>query len=310
VIVGVVLYLSIMNSPESVDLNINITFTIDTKSGKSSPVVKGWTDESIKHPADVIHRLQQENESRVQSWVQSHKSKVDTRTKKNIVKDLLNQLDLNRHHYLITWTYGDKSWGYDPTKVEIDIKNIRSRIIKLFHQNFKSKNRKKPYDDFPNMYFWKETHDDGQYHIHLLMESIDPDLISQSLDKESFLLRFYTIRQKIMNRKDLIITEKMIERYPEYQYHPLVGRTYDTISQYDGWMISKFLCDYITHYSDGQRWGLEFLSNSPENNHSKVIDSKIELEKKIDYLNKDKYFIKNTNDYLGHLVPEYSDYHL
>lgn len=102
----------------------------------------------------------------------------------------------------------------------------------------------------------------------------------------------------------------MIERYPEYQDHPLFGRTYDTISQYDGWMISKFLCDYITHYSDGQRWGMKFLSNSPENNHSKVIDSKIELEKKIDYLNKDKYFIKNTNDYLVHLVPEYSDYHL
>jgi hypothetical protein len=113
-----------------------------------------------------------------------------------------------------------------------------------------------------------------------------------------------------MKRKDLIITKKMIERYPEYQHHKLVGRTYDSISQYDGWMISKFLCDYIAHYSDGQRWGMEFLSNSPENNHSKVIDSKIELKKKIDYLNKDKYFIKNTNDYLGHLVPEYSDYQI
>ena len=299
-----------MNNPESIDLNINITFTIDTKNGESSPVVKRWIDESIKRPTDEIHQLQKENDTRVQSWVQSNKSKVDTRTKNNIVKDLIKQLDLKRHHYLITWTYGTKKMGRDEEQVLIDIKNIRSRIIKLFHQNFKPKNQKKPYDDFPNMYFFKEKHDDGQYHIHLLIESIDPDLLAQSLDRESFLLRFYTIRQKMMKRKDLIISKKMIERYPGYQHHKLVGRTYDTISQYDGWMISKFLCDYITHYSDGQRWGMEFLSNSPENNHSKVIDSKIELEKKIDYLNKDKCFIKNTNDYLGHLVPEYSDYQL
>lgn len=299
-----------MNNPESIDLNINITLTIDTKSGESSPVVKRWTDESIKLPTDEIHRLQQENESKVQSWVQSNKSQVDTRTKNNIVKDLLKQLDLHRQHYLITWTYGTKRMGRDETEVEIDIKNIRSRIIKLFHQNFKPKNQKKPYDDFPNMYFFKEKHEDGQYHIHLLIESIDPDLIAQSLDKESFLLRFYTIRQKIMNRKDLIITEKMIERYPEYQHHTLVGRTYDTISQYDGWMISKFLCEYITHYLDGQKWGMEKLSNSRENNHSKVIESKSELKSKIGYLNKDQYFITHTDEYLGHLVPEYSDYHL
>jgi hypothetical protein len=113
-----------------------------------------------------------------------------------------------------------------------------------------------------------------------------------------------------MNRKDLIITEKMIERYPEYQHHTLVGRTYDTISQYDGWMISKFLCEYITHYLDGQKWGMKKLSNSHENNHSKVIERKSELKSKIGYLNKDHYFITHTDEYLGHLVPQYSDYQL
>ena len=227
-----------------------------------------------------------------------------------MVNTLLNQIDLDRHHYLITWTYGTKNMGLDESEVENDIKNIRYRIIKLFHQNFKGKDRSRPDDEFPKMYFFKEKHSDGQYHIHLLIESFDPDLIDQSLDKESFLLRFYTIRQKIINRKDLIITDKMIERWDEYQYHKLVGRTYETICEYDEWMISRFLCDYITHYGVDQRWGLSKLSNSPENNHSKVIESKFELKKKIDYLNKDRYFITNTGEYLGHLVPQYSDYQL
>ena len=102
----------------------------------------------------------------------------------------------------------------------------------------------------------------------------------------------------------------MIERWNEYEHHNLVGRTYDTISEYDDWMVSRFLCDYITHYRDGQRWGLSKLSNSPENNHSKVIETKIELKEKIGYLNKDRYFMTNNGDFLGHLVPQYSDYHL
>ena len=102
----------------------------------------------------------------------------------------------------------------------------------------------------------------------------------------------------------------MIDRWDEYQHHELVNRTYDSISEYDDWMVSRFICEYITHYGDNQRWGLSKLSNSPDNNHSKVIESKLELKNKIDYLNKDQYFMTNTSEYLGHLVPQYSDYHL
>ena len=58
------------------------------------------------------------------------------------------------------------------------------------------------------------------------------------------------------------------------------------------------------------KWEFNQLSNSHENNHSKVIESKSELKSKIGYLNKDQYFITHTDEYLGHLVPEYSDYQL
>ena len=172
-----------MNNPDSVDININITLTIDTKNGKSSPVVKTWIDDSQKLSTEELTELQQKNQSRVDTWVELNKSKVDTKGKESIVKKLLKQIDQDRRHYLITWTYGRKNMGHDDSEVEDDIKNIRYRIIKMFYQNFKGKDRMRPDDDFPKMYFFKEKHQDGQYHIHLLIESIEPDLLTNHLIK-------------------------------------------------------------------------------------------------------------------------------
>jgi len=299
-----------MKKTESVALNINITISNNGKDTNSSPIIKIWMDKSAMISQSSIIDLDQKNKSNIDSWVEINKTRIDARSKSIIVNKLLDQIDLDRHHYLITWTYGSKKMGHDESKVENDIKNIRQRIIKLFRQNFSQTDQQKIPSDFPKQYYFKEKHKDGQYHIHLLMESVDPDQLATSLDKESFLLRFYTIRSKILKRKDKIITSKMIERWGEYKHHTLTGRTYESISIYDDWMISRFLCDYITHYRDGQRWGLSKLSNSPDNNHSKVIESKFELKKKIEYLNKDRYFMTNTGDFLGHLVPQYSDYPL
>lgn len=299
-----------MKVQDSFDLNINITLTIDPKS---KTIIKSWTDDSIRYSPEELIELEIKNQSTKDSWLELNKSKVDTITKNQIVNNLTNQIDLDRNHYLITWTYGSKHMGKDETKVLNDIKNIRHRIIKLFHQNFKGRDRRKPNDEFPNQYYFLEKHKDGQYHIHLLMESVDPDLLASSLDKDSFSYRYNWIRSKILNRshsKKMIITKKMIDRYPDYLNHKLVDRTYDTISIYDDWMISRFICEYMTHFQNDQRWGLSNLSNSPDNIHSKVIESKFEMRGKIGYLNKDQYFILNSEDYLGHLVPQYSDYQL
>lgn len=299
-----------MKLKDSYDLNLNITLTIDPKS---NTIVKSWTDDSIKYSPEKIIELELKNQSNKDSWMEWNKSKVDTTTKNQIVNNITSQIDLDRHHYLITWTYGTKKMGQDESKVLDDIKNIRHRIIKLFYQNFKGRDRRKPNSDFPNQYYFLEKHKDGQYHIHLLMESVDPDLLSSSLDRDSFSYRYNWIRTKILNRshsKKMIINQKMIDRYPDYENHKLVGRTYDTISIYDDWMVSRFICEYMTHFQNDQRWGLSNLSNSPDNIHSKVIESKIELRRKIGYLNKDQYFVLNSEDYLGHLVPQYSDYQL
>ena len=76
-VVGVVLYLTYMNNPDSIDLNINITLTIDTKNGKSSPVVKTWIDDSQKLSTEELIDLNQKNQSRVDTWVGLNKSKID-----------------------------------------------------------------------------------------------------------------------------------------------------------------------------------------------------------------------------------------
>jgi hypothetical protein len=299
-----------MKPKDSYDLNLNITLTIDPKS---KTIIRSWTDDSIKYSPEELIDLELKNQSNIDSWLELNKSKVDTKTKNQIVDNINNQIDLDRHHYLITWTYGTKKMGQDESKVLDDIKNIRHRIIKLFYQNFKGRDRRKPNSEFPNQYYFLEKHKDGQYHIHLLMESIDPDLLASSLDRDSFFYRYNWIRTKILNRshsKKMIINQKMIDRYPDYENHKLVGRTYDTISIYDDWMVSRFICEYMTHFQNDQRWGLSNLSNSPDNIHSKVIESKIELRRKIGYLNKDQYFVLNSEDYLGHLVPQYSDYQL
>ena len=299
-----------MKLKDSYDLNLNITLTIDPKS---NTIVKSWTDDSIKYSPEKITELELKNQSNKDSWMEWRKSKVDTTTKNQIVNNITSQIDLDRHHYLITWTYGTKKMGQDESKVLDDIKNIRHRIIKLFYQNFKGRDRRKPNSDFPNQYYFLEKHKDGQYHIHLLMESVDPDLLASSLDRDSFFYRYNWIRTKILNRshsKKMIINQEMIDRYPDYENHKIVGRTYDTISIYDDWMVSRFICEYMTHFQNDQRWGLSNLSNSPDNIHSKVIESKIELRRKIGYLNKDQYFVLNSEDYLGHLVPQYSDYQL
>ena len=105
-----------------------------------------------------------------------------------------------------------------------DIKNIRRRWISLFDSNFKaSGSKKKPYE-FPNQYWFLEKDSHDQYHFHLISECIEPDLLARSLDRDSFKYRFNTIRKKYVDRKQLIITEQMILKYPEfYKDHPLVG---------------------------------------------------------------------------------------
>ena len=87
-----------MNNPDSVDININITLTIDTKNGKSSPVVKTWIDDSQKLSTEELTELQQKNQSRVDTWVELNKSNVDTKGKESIVKNLLKQIDQDRRH--------------------------------------------------------------------------------------------------------------------------------------------------------------------------------------------------------------------
>jgi hypothetical protein len=313
-----------MNTHYHVDINTpNTQVSIDIPNGTKVTILpngtkvtilpdgmKVWTDKDVVWTEEEKNESLQKNDTRKESFNTYNKSRVETRSKNKIMRTLEKQIDWTKHHYLNTWRYGSKKHGFNKEEAMNDIKNIRRRWISLFDGNFKSSgSKKKPYE-FSNQYWFLEKDSHGQYHFHLISECIEPDLLARSLDRDSFKYKFNTIRKKILDRKQLIITEQMILNYPDfYKNHPLVGRTYDSISRYDDWFISRFLCDYMTHYQSKQRWGLDKLSNSHVQNHSRVIESFEDLKHKIEYFNKDRYYMMN-DDYLGHLVPEYSDYTL
>jgi len=144
------------------------------------------------------------------------------------------------------------------------------------------------------------------------METIEPKLLAICHARNSFALRWHVITSKIQKRKSsqkMIITQKMIDGWDDYRHHPYVNKTFDQIkNNYDDWKMARFICDYISHYQEDEHWGLNRISNSPENNQSKVIESKAEVRSKCSYLNKDRYFIDKDDDFLRHMVPEYSDF--
>jgi len=259
---------------------------------------------------EQLKKRSDHNQTQRENFINSRKSIIDYRVQYDIVQNFLKSISDDQHHMLITLTY-PKKFGKKYEEVLEDIFAIRSRIINLLFPNFKPKlnNRR---DDCPRMYFFIERHSDGQYHIHLLMETIEPDLLATCLDRESFKLRWHTIINKINKRKpiqQMVITHKMIDRWSDYRHHPYSNKTFSQIkSNYDEWKVARFICDYISHYKDDERWGLNRISNSPENNHSKVIESKAEIHSKCTYLNKDRYFIDKDDDFLRHIVPEYSDF--
>jgi hypothetical protein len=272
--------------------------------------VRQYTDITQKLPVEQLQSILDANQNQYTDFLNSRKSNMDQRVQSEVVSSLINSIDMDKHHMLITWTY-PKKFGWRHEEVLKDIFAIRTRIIKLLFPNFKPKLNTRP-NECPRMYFFMERHGDGQFHIHLLMETLDPYLLAICFDRDSFKLRWNTIMNKISKRKQnqkMVITQKMISRWSDCKSHAYANTAFDQIkSNYDEWKVARFICDYISHYKDDERWGLNRISNSPDNNHSKVIESKAEIYSKCSYLNKDSYFIDKDKDFLSHIVPEYSDF--
>jgi hypothetical protein len=261
--------------------------------------------EDQEHEHRDVHVLGKENK---------HQG-IDRRLKNEYMKMILESMNQTKGLFLITWTYGKKSWGRHYDEVVQDIGQIRKRIIQLFYQSFKRYKDDRPTPEFPKMWFFIEEHKDGQFHIHLLMESVDPDLMCKGFHNN----RFQIIWDRIVNKKitvrsqrdQMVITEEMVKRFPEYKNHPHYGKTFSQLNRYDGWLVARFICEFITHNNqrNGEGWGLRKLSNSPTCIHSKVLESNDEVIQKTDYLNKDKNFRFKSNPALtqDHLCVMYSD---
>lgn len=240
---------------------------------------------------------------------------IDRRLKDQYMKMIVESMNQTKGLYLITWTYGKKSWGRYYDEVVQDIGQIRKRIIQLFYQSYKRGKYDRPTPEFPKMWFFIEEHKDGQFHIHLLMEPIDPDLMCRGFHNE----RFQIIWDRIVNQKitqrslqdQMVITQEMVRRFPDYKNHPHHGKSFSQLNRYDGWLVARFICEFISHNNqrNGEGWGLRKLSNSPTCIHSKVLDANDEVIQKTDYLNKDKNFRFKSNQSLtqDHLCVMYSD---
>ena len=143
--------------------------------------VNTYTDPNEILSPEELKQRSDHNQTQRENFINSRKSTIDHRVQHNIVQNFLKSINDNQHHMLITWTY-PKKFGNKYEETLKDIFAIRSRIINLLFPNFKPKlnNRR---DDCPRMYFFIERHSDGQYHIHLLMETIEPDLLATCLDR-------------------------------------------------------------------------------------------------------------------------------
>jgi len=269
-----------------------------------------YVDPKRKLSAESLKRTMEYHGDQYRQFISSQKSQVDHKVQSSMIKEFLDSINDNERYMLITWTF-PKKFGHKYEEVLNDVFAIRSRIIKLLYPAFRPKLNNRP-SDCPKMFFFIERHRDGQFHIHLLMETIEPKLLAICHARNSFALRWHVITSKIQKRKSsqkMIITQKMIDRWDDYRHHPYVNKTFDQIkNNYDDWKVARFICDYISHYQEDEHWGLNRISNSPENNHSKVIESKAEVRSKCSYLNKDRYFIDKDDDFLRHMVPEYSDF--
>lgn len=284
--------------------------TLKIYFNQDSSKVKVYIDPSQKLSDQELKEREEMFSTRYSNKITHNQNSIKLKLRTDAIRHLLNTIDKSRHHMLLTWTF-HKKYGWNEDKTLGDIFAIRSRIIKLFYPNFKPYLNSRP-QGFPKMYFFREKHTDGQYHIHLLMETFEPSFLAICFDRHSFKLRWKTIIDKIHGRNEdqqKVISFKMIQRWPNYVNHPYSNQLFGNIkSCYDEWKVARFICEYIAHYRDGERWGLNHISNSPENNHSKVIESESELVSKTEYLNKHVYFAGKSDDFLKHIIPEYSDF--
>ena len=264
-------------------------------------------------PSVVLSQVQlQELELIHQNKLHAYQKFVENVSLPRVSEEVLEQfkrsINTDKRYYWITWTF-DKKYAYCDYETRRDVALIRRKLIRLFFPNDKSVGNQRP-EGMSKMIFIIEKHLDGQYHIHMMMEELDPALIYLSLERSAYWQRWSSVCSLIQSRprsKQMVIDKRMLDVHPEYFRHPYINRTFSSIGSYaDGWLVSRFLCEYIFRNSANVPWGLKRLSNSPLNHHSKLIESREEVLSKCHYMNKEQYFKKN-DDFLRHLIPELSD---
>ncbi len=267
-----------------------------------------YQDPSVVLSQDQLNELELIHQDKLHVYQRYVENISLPRVSEQILEQFKRSIDSSKQYYWITWTYDKKYADYE-YETRRDVALIRRKLIRLFFPNDKSVGNQRP-KGMPKMFFIIEKHHDGQFHIHLLMEELDPQLIYRCLVREGYWKRWSSICSLVQGRprsKQMIIDKRMLDVYPEYIHHPYFSRTFSSICSYaDGWLVGRFLCEYIFRSSPNSPWGLRRLSNSPLNHHSKLVETKEEVLSKCHCMNKMQYF-KMNDDFLCHLIPELFD---
>ena len=160
------------------------------------------------------------------------------RVNEEIMKQFKRSINPGKRYYWIACAF-DKKYAYYDYQTRRDVALVRRILIKLFFPNDKSVGNQRP-KGMPKMIFIIEKHLDGQYHIHMMMDELDPGLIYRSLERNAYWQRWSSVCSLIQSRprpKQMLIDKRMLDGHLEYQHHTYINRTFLQLVrlQMDGW---------------------------------------------------------------------------
>ena len=272
-----------------------------------STVMNQWFDRDLISDQATRDYKKAQNIEYYSHWKLHHSNHINHTLKQHSMNLVQRLIDKNKTYYLLTYSCSE-GHTFDLQQSKKMCYYIRSKHIQFLFQNHKPNPSSvtKP-AMFPRQWFFIEPKND-RYHIHVLMEAIDPRLFIKKLAQST---RFRTIfhrltEDKLFPRNQDVISQKMIDRFERYVEHQHYGRTYNLLDISDDWLISRLLVEYIMHRTDNEKWGVIGVHQSPACNHSKVMNESEALSK-VEYLNKDEFFKIHSDIQGENFCYEYSD---
>ena len=295
-----------VDSPSSKKKLQNKRIEVEPKTITKSSI-KHFYDDSMALSKEKLDERKERNDQYFAKWKIHNRSNIHHQLKHETIRLVQNLMNVATTYYLLTYTFCE-GHTFDLKQSKEMCWRIRCKHINMLFQHHK--NRKDVITRparCPRQFFFIEPKND-RYHVHVLMEGIDRQLWIKKISQNNRLQYIYhrLTQDKLFPRNQHVISEKMIRKFPDYQYHQHYGRTYNTLDISDDWLISRLLVEFTMHHTKQEKWGIIGVHQSPDCNHAKVMNEAEALEK-VEYLNKDEFFNINSPIQGENFCYEYSD---